>query len=222
MVTPLAGTAEQAFVHPALFYQGPWEYLAGTVPFIMEGLAAGAPVAVAVPEPRLGLLREALGEHAERIQLLDMGVAGRNPGRIIAEVLRATADAHPDEHVRIIGEPIWPGRSDTEYPACAQHEALINLAFTGRRVSILCPYDVAGLDPLVVADAASDSPGPHPARNDLVEPGLRARAHHRPVQPAAVGTRPSDERRVRCWWPPPCAPVDHRLRPGRRTGRRPG
>jgi anti-sigma regulatory factor (Ser/Thr protein kinase) len=158
LVTPVAEKAEQSFAHPALFYQGPWEYLAGTVPFIMEGLADGAPVAVAVPEPRLQLLRETLGEHAERIRLLDMGVAGRNPGRIIAEVLRATADAHPDEHVRIIGEPIWPGRSDTEYPACAQHEALINLAFTGRRVSILCPYDVAGLDPVVVADAAATHP----------------------------------------------------------------
>ena len=26
--------AVEAFTHPALFYQGPWEYLAGTVPFL--------------------------------------------------------------------------------------------------------------------------------------------------------------------------------------------
>jgi anti-sigma regulatory factor (Ser/Thr protein kinase) len=148
----------EPFVHPALFYQGPWEYLAGTVPFIVEGLAAGAPVAVAVPEARLRLLRDVLGDTAERVQLMDMSVAGRNPGRIIAEVLRATADAHPGKHVRIIGEPIWAGRSDTEYPACVQHEALINLAFTGRTATILCPYDVAALDPVVVADAAATHP----------------------------------------------------------------
>jgi anti-sigma regulatory factor (Ser/Thr protein kinase) len=92
------------------------------------------------------------------VKLLDMTVAGRNPGRIIAEVLRATVDAHPGKHVRIIGEPIWPGRSETEYPACVQHEALINLAFTGRTATILCPYDVAGLDPVVVADAAATHP----------------------------------------------------------------
>jgi anti-sigma regulatory factor (Ser/Thr protein kinase) len=147
-----------AFVHQALFYEGPLEYLAGTVPFIQEGLAAGAPVAVAVPGPRLRLLRDELGDDAERVRLLDMAVAGRNPGRIIAEVLRAAADAHPGEHVRIIGEPIWPGRSDAEYPACVQHEALINLAFEGRGATILCPYDVAGLDPVVVADAAATHP----------------------------------------------------------------
>ena len=39
-----------------------------------------------------------------------------------------------------------------------QHEALINLAFRGRRATILCPYDVAGLDPVVVADAAATHP----------------------------------------------------------------
>jgi anti-sigma regulatory factor (Ser/Thr protein kinase) len=55
--------------------------------------------------------------------------------------------------VRIIGEPIWPGRSGVEYPACVQHEALINLAFAGRNVTILCPYDAANLDDAVLADA---------------------------------------------------------------------
>ena len=128
------------------------------MPFILGGLVADTPVVVAAPEPRLRLLRDALGTDAQRLQMLDMTVAGRNPGRIIAEVLLATADAHPDQHVRIIGEPIWAERSEIEYPACVQHEALINLAFRGRRASILCPCDVAGLDPLVVADAAATHP----------------------------------------------------------------
>jgi len=148
----------EAFAHPALFYQGPWEYLSETIPFIREGLAADEPIAVAVPGPRLELLREALGDLAARVRLVDMTVAGRNPGRIIAEVLRAAVDAHPDRHVRVIGEPIWPGRSDLEYPACVQHEALINLAFAGRSATILCPYDVAGLDPTVIADAVATHP----------------------------------------------------------------
>ena len=150
--------ADEAFAHPALFYQGPWEYLSETIPFIREGLAADEPVAVAVPGPRLELLREALGDRAARVRLVDMTVAGRNPGRIIAEVLRAAVDAHPDRHVRVIGEPVWPGRTDLEYPACVQHEALINLAFAGRSATILCPYDVAGLDPTVIADAVATHP----------------------------------------------------------------
>ena len=153
-----AANSGQAFVHAALFYQGPWEYLSETIPFIREGLAAGEPVAAAVPSARLRLLCEALGDLAAQVRLVDMSVAGRNPGRIIAEVLRAAVDAHPDRHVRVIGEPIWPGRSDLEYPACVQHEALINMAFAGRSATILCPYDVAGLDPAVIADAVATHP----------------------------------------------------------------
>jgi anti-sigma regulatory factor (Ser/Thr protein kinase) len=156
----------EGFVHPALLYSGTAEYLEGTVPFVLDGLAAGEPVAVAVPEPNLTLLRRELGSAADRVRLLDMGVVGRNPGRILADVLHASADPHPDRHVRIIGEPIWPGRTGLEYPACVQHEALINLAFRGRRVTILCPYDAARLDPEVLSDAVQT----HPV---LVERGLR-------------------------------------------------
>ncbi|KZB79226.1 sensor histidine kinase [Amycolatopsis regifaucium] len=156
-MTPAVTTADP-FVHPALFYAGPDDYLAGTVPFIRQGLLAGEPVAVSVPGPNLELLRTALGQDAEQVRLLDMTEEGRNPGRIIPGVLRAFADAHPDQRVRIIGEPIWAGRSELEYPACAQHEALINLAFTGRDVTILCPYDTTRLDAHVLADAEATHP----------------------------------------------------------------
>jgi anti-sigma regulatory factor (Ser/Thr protein kinase) len=148
----------EPFVHPALFYRGVQDYLAGTMPFIREGLKVGDPVAVAVPGPNLRLLRAELGESADQVRLVDMTQAGRNPGRIIPGVLRGFADAHPHGRVRIIGEPIWPGRSDNEYPACVQHEALINLAFTGRAVTILCPYDAEALHPRVLADAAATHP----------------------------------------------------------------
>ena len=148
----------QEFVHPALLYRDAGEYLAGTVPFIQDGLAAGEPVAVAVPAPNLALLRDALGSDANRVQLRDMAVAGRNPGRILPMVLLPFANAHAGRRVRIIGEPIWPGRSLAEYPACAQHEALINAAFEGRQATILCPYDITGLDPDWVADAYRTHP----------------------------------------------------------------
>ncbi|GAB2807401.1 sensor histidine kinase [Actinoallomurus bryophytorum] len=148
----------EPFVHPALFYRGVQGYLAGTVPFIREGLKLGEPVAVAVPGRNLPLLRSELGDSAAQVRWVDMAQAGRNPGWIIPGVLRGFADAHPDGRVRIIGQPIWPGRSEDEYPACVQHEALINLAFTGRAVTILCPYDADELHPRVLADAAATHP----------------------------------------------------------------
>lgn len=152
------GPTADPFTHPALFYADEAGYLAGTVPFVEAGLAAGEPVAVAVPGENLALLRKALGEDAHRVRLLDMTEAGRNPGRIIPRVLRGFADAHPGRRVRIIGEPIWRGRTADEYPACAQHEALINHAFTGRPATILCPYDTSGLDAVALADARVTHP----------------------------------------------------------------
>ncbi|MFF7734731.1 anti-sigma factor RsbA family regulatory protein [Streptomyces sp. NPDC007984] len=147
------------FAHPALFYRDEQEYLAGTLPFVHDGLDAGEPVAVAVPGKNLALIRDALGAAADAVRLLDMREAGRNPGRIIPGVLRAFADAQPEgRRVRIIGEPVWAGRSDTEYPACAQHEALINAVFQGRTATIMCPYDVARLPEHMVTDAYATHP----------------------------------------------------------------
>ncbi|MCA6091182.1 sensor histidine kinase [Streptomyces sp. SCA3-4] len=146
------------FTHPALFYRDQFEYLSANVAFVRAGLEAGDPVAVAVPEDNLKLLRGELGKDGSGVTFVDMQQAGRNPGRIIPRVLLAFADAHPGRHVRLIGEPIWAGRSPTEYPACAQHEALINHAFTGRRVTILCPYDASRLAPHVLTDAHATHP----------------------------------------------------------------
>ncbi|MER5435458.1 sensor histidine kinase [Streptomyces sp. NPDC002588] len=151
-------TSDEPFVHPALFYRGAEQYTAGVVPFVVEGLAAGEAVAVAVPGPNLELIKAGLGASAAKVELLDMTEAGRNPGRIIPGVLRAFADAHTAGRVRIVGEPIWAGRSAMEYPACVQHEALINAAFQGREVTILCPYDADGLEPGVLADARATHP----------------------------------------------------------------
>ncbi|GAA3922659.1 anti-sigma factor RsbA family regulatory protein [Streptomyces gulbargensis] len=151
-------STEETFVHPALFYRTDAEYTRQTVAFLREGLAGGEPMAVAVPGPNLELIRDGLGADAEGVLFLDMTDVGRNPGRIIPRVLRGFADAHPAGRVRIIGEPIWAGRSAVEYPACAQHEALINAAFEGRAVTILCPYNEARLDPQVIADARMTHP----------------------------------------------------------------
>jgi anti-sigma regulatory factor (Ser/Thr protein kinase) len=190
-VTDTARTGVDAFVHPALFYRGGEEYVAGTVPFIRAGLHAGEPVAVAVPGTRLGMLRDSLGADAARVHMLDMTEAGRNPGRIIPGVLRAFADAHGTGPVRIIGEPIWPGRTGTEYPACVQHEALINLAFAGRNVTILCPYDADNLDPVVLADAYATHPliidraDHRPSRR--YAPERIVAAYNRPLPPPPAG-----------------------------------
>jgi anti-sigma regulatory factor (Ser/Thr protein kinase) len=131
------------FAHPALFYSDEESYIDGTVPFVVEGLANAEAVAIAVPNTKLTLLKEALSRYAHLVTFIDLSETGRNPGRIIPE-LRVFADQHRGP-VRIISEPVWNHRTEVEYPACALHEALVNYAFSGRNLSILCPYDITGL-----------------------------------------------------------------------------
>ncbi|MFK0246652.1 anti-sigma factor RsbA family regulatory protein [Amycolatopsis azurea] len=145
------------FSHVGLLYSGDTEYLNGTVPYILEGLKLDEPVAVAVPGRNLTLIETALGDSAADVELIDMTEAGRNPGRILPGVLLAFADNRPGP-VRIVGEPIWAGRSAVEYPACAQHEALINFAFGDRELRMLCPYDRTGLEDDVLADVERTHP----------------------------------------------------------------
>jgi DcmR-like sensory protein/histidine kinase-like protein len=149
---------DDGFAHPALFYRGTAEYLEGTVAFVRAGLAAGEPVALAVPGPNLRLILTELGTDADRVRLLDMSRAGRNPGRMIPNVLRTFADSYPRGRVRIIGEHQWIGRTPREYPACAQHEALISIALAGRPVTMLCPYDAERVGPRTLAEAEAHHP----------------------------------------------------------------
>ncbi|WP_255375787.1 anti-sigma factor RsbA family regulatory protein [Saccharomonospora sp. CUA-673] len=177
------------FAHEALFYRDTRAYLDTIVPFVRDGLAAGEPVAVAVPGPQLTTLRGALGgTDAAAVHMLDMTEVGRNPTGIIGGVLRSFADRY-EGRVRLVGEPIWSARTSIEYLAALEHEALINDAFAGRDATILCPYDVSTLAPSTIADAAATHPeliderGPHPS--DSYAPGAVVAGCNRPL-PAPV------------------------------------
>ena len=146
------------FAHEALLYGDVSSYLDGTMKFIYEGFSLDEPTAVAAPPDHVDLLRERLGAFADGVSFINMHEAGRNPGRIIPWLLTEFAQANPGRRIRVVGEPIWPSRSPDEYPACVQHEAMINVAFAGREAAILCPYDVANLDKRVVEDAYATHP----------------------------------------------------------------
>ncbi|MGA5122260.1 anti-sigma factor RsbA family regulatory protein [Streptomyces pseudogriseolus] len=156
-----AGRTDPFFGHPALFYTTEKDYLHGVGEFVRAEATGGRPVLVAVPGPRLQLLREAVGAEEEGVTFVDMRQAGRNPGRILS-MLQEFADRHRDRHPSIVGEPIWPGRTEAEAWEATRHEALINLAFDGRPVTILCPYDTA-LPERVLAEAYRT----HPVVGDL-------------------------------------------------------
>jgi anti-sigma regulatory factor (Ser/Thr protein kinase) len=148
---------DHARMHQALFYHGEREYLDGVMGFIAPGLAAGEPVAAALPPEHGELLRRELNGHRDAVEILDMFELGRNPARIIPAVERMVSK-HDGGTLHYVGEPIWPGRSEEEIQEATKHEALINLAWPDARIRVLCPYDAAALDAEVLADAERTHP----------------------------------------------------------------
>jgi anti-sigma regulatory factor (Ser/Thr protein kinase) len=155
MREPAAVLAPQ-FEHAAVFYHSTDEYLDAVLRFVTAGVEHANPVLVAVPGPKIRLLREHLGG-AGWVSFADMTELGANPARIIPEVA-AFADAHRGRTVRYVGEPIWAARTAAELCEAIRHEALINLAFAGTAASILCPYDRTRLAPGVIAGAERTHP----------------------------------------------------------------
>lgn len=152
-------STQSPFTHGALFYDDLDSFLAGTVPFLAEGIEAGEPALVAVDSRKADALRTALPRANGAVQFADMTELGRNPGRIISawvDFVRSNAGAH---RLRGIGEPIWHGRSPQEIVECQRHEALLNVAFADQPgFELLCPYDSGRLDESVLAGARQSHP----------------------------------------------------------------
>jgi anti-sigma regulatory factor (Ser/Thr protein kinase) len=157
---PVRSKAHGAYQHEAFLYRGDDDFLASTVPFVLDAVSLGQPVMAAVTLPRLVQLQAAVGVDAPGVRYVDMGELGANPARIIpawrAFVDECALDGQP---VRGIGEPVWAGRRATEIQECQLHEALLNLAVEpDTPLWLLCPYDADALAGPVIEEAARSHP----------------------------------------------------------------
>ncbi len=157
---PTQSHHHHSYQHEAFLYRGEAEFLDGLVPFVRDGVAAGEPVMVAVVEERAEPLRDALGSDAADVHFVDMAELGHNPARIIPGWQRFL-DRHclDGQPVRGIGEPIWPGRRDTELLEAQLHEGLLNVAVDpDTPMWLRCPYDTTALPAPVIEHAYRSHP----------------------------------------------------------------
>jgi anti-sigma regulatory factor (Ser/Thr protein kinase) len=180
----MTAVADRAgYRHEAVLYAGHDEFLATTLPFVRDGIAAGEPVLVVTGEEQLDLIRAEF-DPGDAVRLADMGQIGRNPGRIIAlwgEFVRE----HDGQAVRGIGEPIHQDRTSAELRECQLHEELLNVAFAvDTPLWLMCPYDVDTLPGHVIEEVGHSHP--HVARGDLRR---QLREFHE-IDPEVVFDRP--------------------------------
>jgi anti-sigma regulatory factor (Ser/Thr protein kinase) len=130
--------------------------LKGLRRFLRAALESGDPIAIAVPEHKLALVREQLSDRSDKA-LLDMSEVGRNPGRLLSMIEQLRQEC-PERMLHYIGEPIWAGRTEEETREAVRHEALLNVMLDGAPMRVLCPYDAVALDDAVLASAKRTHP----------------------------------------------------------------
>ncbi len=150
-----ARVVDHGCMHAAVFYHSAQEYLECVKSFLLEGFSNGESAWVAVPGDKMDELRDELsavaGASFSDVTWVDITELGRNPGRILGAELNYVAQQQ-HRPVRVVAEAVWPGRRDFEYAGCLQHEALSNVAFSGSKVTGLCPYDASRLAARVLDD----------------------------------------------------------------------
>ena len=145
--------------HEAFFYRSSRQFLDGVVDFVTGALEEGAPVLLALSPGKLEAVQDRLGGPRAGVHTTDMDELGRNPARIIPAWQDFIAEHRGDSpRVRGIGEPIVPGQPAATRIECHLHEALLNSAFSGADLWLLCPYDAAGLEPGTVEVARRTHP----------------------------------------------------------------
>jgi AcrR family transcriptional regulator len=161
---------ETQLTHEALVYSSDEEFLVRVVPFVRDGIAAGQPVMVVLMPDNFALLREALGQDAERISVVDARSHYRRPAHALAEYRQRLDEelSRPGvELVRVVGELPF-GTTEQDHEEWIRYESVINQAWADYPVWVICGYDTRALPDQVVADAlrthpcvsSGDEPGP--------------------------------------------------------------
>lgn len=143
-------SCDSALRHHALVYESDDEYVAATAGFLKEGLDGGEAAIVANTRDGLAMMRDALGDDAERVAFVDVSAAYTRPAHTVAryygtflEQLRGAPS------VRAVANGQF-GATPEEWQEWMAYEAITNVAYSHLPVWVVCAYDAARLpDPVV-------------------------------------------------------------------------
>lgn len=161
---------DHKLVHQAFEYSSREGFVAAMAPFMRDGLERGDRLFAATSGANIAALREELGDVAAAIDFRDADEWYRQPYRTLYAYSRYV-DEHADGSgrvVRVIGEPVWHGRSPAATREWARYESALNVAFASSPAWIVCPYDTTALPEEILAHAR------------LTHPEVLAGGHARP------------------------------------------
>ena len=164
--------------HQVLLYETDQELVNTVGPYLREGTERSEAVLAVTTSANIELLREHLGSDAERVEFVDRDGWYTDPApalhsleEFVHNKLRAGAP-----WVRMVGDPDWAGKSDTETGLWTRYESLVNLVFGALPTTLLCAYDTRSVAAEIVRQARLTHPhkiGPEgiASNPDYVDPG---------------------------------------------------
>jgi transcriptional regulator with XRE-family HTH domain len=145
LIGTTAAMTPRAADHRALIYGSDEEFLAAAIPFLTEGIERSDSLLAVTTEAQGKLLRDTLEDGSEHIEFADsMDWYDRPSGA--------------SNRIRIVGEPVWSGRSEAEITAWTRYESLLNMTFASMPTTIVCPYDTRTLPADIVENASTTHP----------------------------------------------------------------
>jgi transcriptional regulator with XRE-family HTH domain len=128
--------------------------------FLAEGIERSEAMLAVTTPANIELLREHLGNDARGVEFADATAWYITPSATL-EAYRSFTDAKLGggaHWVRIVGEPMWTGRSDAELRRWTRYESLFNLVFGASPLTVVCPFDERSVTPEVMRGAQLTHP----------------------------------------------------------------
>jgi transcriptional regulator with XRE-family HTH domain len=123
--------------------------------FLAKGVECSEAMLVVTTGPNIELLHEYLGKGARSVEFIDASGFYTAPFAAL-EAYRNFFEASVERGaawVRVVGEPVWAGRSDAEVRLWTRYESLFNLVFAVSPLTVVCPYDERSVAPEIVREA---------------------------------------------------------------------
>ena len=155
----MAAADSSGLVHDAFVYGYEDEFIAGTLPFLEEGIDHGEPILAAPTAANVALLHERLGDRASCVDWAEDPESHRTVQRLgifLDYIHRHLNDGA--ERVRVLGEPCWPENSGPGVAEWKRYESYLNVALASYPVWLVCPYDGRRLEPEILEDASRTHP----------------------------------------------------------------
>jgi transcriptional regulator with XRE-family HTH domain len=141
--------------HCAMVYATHDEFLESASEFIAEGIKRSEATLAVTTASKIRLLRKEIGGKAADVTFVEARRWYTTPSAALVgyrEFVEQNLQSGSG-WIRILGEPVWSGRTTSEVARWTRYESLLNLEFARTPVTIACPYDSSALDPAILEQA---------------------------------------------------------------------